>query len=70
MPTSRLIRKLTDIEVAEEQLELMERDELVRTWTSAIAEGCDKPVSKVTGDQPKTVIVDPVKAGKQLEFDR
>ena len=39
MSTARLIRKLTDIGVTEEQLQLMDRDDLVRAWTSAVAEG-------------------------------
>ena len=49
MPTSRLIRKFTDIGVTDERLELIERDE-----------GHDKPVPKVTGGKPRTIKVDPV----------
>jgi histone H3/H4 len=64
MPISRLIRKVADSGVTEEQLELMERDELLRAWTSAVAEGRDKPVSKIIGDQPRPIIMDPVIAEK------
>ena len=59
MPTARLIRKLSDIGVTDEQLELMERDDLVRAWTSAVADGRDKPVLKTTGDQPRPIVMDP-----------
>ena len=68
MSTAWLVRELTDIGVTEEQLELMERDDLVRAWTSAVAEGRDKPILKPTGDQP--IVMDPVIAEKQLEFER
>ena len=70
MPTARLLRKLSDIGVSDEQLELMERDDLVRAWTSAVADGRDKPVLKTTGDQPRPIIMDPIIAEKQLEFER
>jgi hypothetical protein len=70
MPTARLLRKLSDIGLPDEQLELMERDDLLRAWTSAVADGRDKPVLKTTGDQPRPIIMDPILAGKQLEFER
>jgi hypothetical protein len=40
------------------------------TWISAVAESRDKPVPKPTGDQPRTIILDPGIAIKQLEFER
>ena len=70
MSTARLIRKLSDIGLTDEQLDLMERDELLHTWVSAVAEGRDKPVPKLMGDQPRAVIMDPEIAQKQLEFER
>jgi hypothetical protein len=70
MPTARLLRKLSDIGLPDEQLELMERDDLLRAWTSAVADGRDKPVLKTTGDQPRPIIMDPILAEKQLEFER
>ena len=68
MPTAWLLRKLSDIGLPDEQLELMERDDIVRAWTSAVADGRDKPVLKTTG--PRPIIMDPLIAEKQLEFER
>jgi hypothetical protein len=47
MPTARVIHKLAAIGFTDEQLELMEREELLRAWISAVTEGRDKtPVSQ------------------------
>ena len=48
----------------------MERDDLLRARTSAVAEGRDKPVLKPTGDQPRPIVMNPVIAERQLEFER
>jgi hypothetical protein len=63
MSTVRLMRKLTDAGVTEEQVELMERDDLIRTWLNMIAEGRDKPPVAPT-------FVSPEMQEKQLEFER
>ena len=68
MPTARIIRKLSDIGFTEEQLELMEREDLLRAWISVVSEGRDIPVP--SGEPPRAIILDPTIAEKQLEFER
>ena len=51
-------------------IELMERDDLIRAWTSALAEGHDKPILTASGDQPRLIVMDPAVADERLEFER
>jgi len=70
MPTARLTRKLAELGFTDEQLDLMDRKELIHTWSTAVADGGDKSVSKLTAEQPRALMLDPTIAEKQLEFER
>src|SRR5664279_276811 len=72
MPTARLLLKLAESGLAYDRLESMEREELVRAWISAVSEGRDIPTSAPTVSQTSSsaIVLDPVIAQKQLEFER
>jgi len=44
MPTTRLTRKLAELGFTDEQLDLMDRKELIHTWSTAVADGRDKSI--------------------------
>ena len=45
MSTTRLTRNLMNIGTTDEEIDLMDRDHLVRAWVAAVAEGRDRPIT-------------------------